>query len=521
MQLALPLRRTLAAAGLALAMLAASAAPAAAAGEGDVRFVKDASSDFDSYTSSPSSGQAQWMRDHFDRSKVYASYFDSRTSWYPSGWSYRDLYAIYKGSSVATQHPEWILKDAQGRNLYIPYGCGGGSCPQFAGDVGSPSFRASWIDSMRQRLSAGSYKGIYIDDVNMRFRVGDGNGDGADPIDPRTGQVMSFTTWRRYVAEFVEQVRAAFPSHEIVHNAIWYSDQSDQYVKRAHQAADYVDLERGVTDDGIRGGGGTWGYETYLGYVDKLHALGKSVVFDSYAEDRAGAEYNVASYLLVNESRDGVGTSYRNTPDDWWSAGYDLDLGAAKGRRYVWNGLLRRDFDDGYVLVNQPDASRKTVSTPGAIDLDGAAQPTTTLGDAEGVVLRGALATPPVDPGSIVLDPVPNPVKRRPATGGDVTTKRRGKRKAKRAHASRMRHAVLLRGKVRKGRHGKVTLVVKRKTRGGAHTVRRTTARVSANGRFTRLVRSLKPARYVVVASYAKRSGVTVPLRKRHFKIRY
>jgi hypothetical protein len=512
------LRRTLAVAGLAAGLLAASAAPALAAGEGDVRFVKDASSDFDSYTSNPSAAQAQWMRDHFHRSKVYASYFDSRTSWYPSGWSYRDLYAIYKGSSTAIQHPEWILKDGQGRNLYIPYGCGSGSCPQFAGDVGSPSFRANWIDNMRQRLNAGNYKGIYIDDVNMRFRVGDGDGDSADPIDPRTGQVMSFTTWRRYVAEFVEQIRAAFPSHEIVHNAIWYADQNDQYVKRAHQAADYVDLERGVTDDGITGGGGTWGYETYLGYVDKLHALGKSVVFDSYAEDRAEAEYNVASYLLVNESRDGVGTSYRNTPDDWWGAAYDLDLGAAKGRRYEWNGLLRRDFDGGYVLVNQPDASTKTVATPGAVNLDGAAQPTTTLGEATGVVLRGATATAP-PPGSIVLDPVPNPVKRKPGNGGDVKTQSR--KRSKRARASRMRHAVLLRGKVRRGRHGKVRLVVKRKTRNGVRTVRTTTAQVSSNGRFTRLVRPLKPARYVVVASYSKRSGVAVPLRKSHFKIRY
>ncbi len=511
--------RTIAVAVVTALLLAVPAGSASAAGEGKVRFVKDASADFDGYTSRPATAQADWMRSRFHRAKVYASYFDSRTSWYPSGWSYRDLYAIYEDSDVASQHPEWILKDAQGRNLYIPYGCSGGSCPQFAGDVGSPQFRAHWIASMRQRLDAGNYKGIYIDDVNMRFRVGDGNGDGADPIDPRTGQAMSFTTWRRYVAEFTEEIRAAFPNHEIVHNAIWYADQNDQYVKRAHQAADYIDLERGVNDSGITGGGGTWGYETYLGYVDKLHAMGKAVVFDSYAEDRAGAEYNLASYLLVNESRDGVGTSYRTTPDDWWSAGYELDLGAAQGRRYEWNGLLRRDFELGYVLVNQPGAGDASVSTTGAFNLDGQAQPTTRLDAGQGVILKGA-TTAPAPSGSIILNPVPNPVKRQP----DVRKQGNGaKAKGKRNRPARMRRAVLLRGKVRAAGHGNVmTLVVKRKTRHGASkTVRKAKTRVSAGGRFSRLLRRLKPARYVVVASYSKRSGVKVPLRTRHFKIRY
>lgn len=492
------------------------------------------------------------MRDRFYRSKVYSEYFDSRTSWYPSGWSYRDLYAIYKSSSLVSQRPDWILKDSQGRNLYIPYGCGGGSCPQYAGDVGNPQFRAHWIESMRTRLTSGNYKGIYIDDVNMRFRVGNGDGDGADPIDPRTGAAMTFTNWRRYIAEFTEQIRAAFPNHEIVHNAIWYSDQNDQYVQRAHRAADYIDLERGVTDDGIRGGSGTWGYETYLGYVDRLHSMGKAVVFDSYAETRAEAEYNVASYLLVNESRDGVGTSYRNTPDDWWSAGYDLDLGSAEGARYKWNGLLRRDFAGGYVLVNQPDSAAKTVATPGATDLDGNARSSVTVSAGQGIVLRTAAATPP--PGAIVLDPVPNPIPPQPAPAptptptptpqptptpapepqpapapqpaprddvrkptGDKQRKPTGGRQRK----ARLRGAVLLRGKVKRASRGRVTLLVQRKTSSGARTVRRTTAKVSGNGRFTRIVRKLKPARYVVVAKYSSRSQSSVPLRKRHFKIRY
>src|SRR5205085_10818824 len=36
-----------------------------------------------------------------------------------------DVYAIYKDGALATQHPEWILRDQSGNELYIPYGCSG------------------------------------------------------------------------------------------------------------------------------------------------------------------------------------------------------------------------------------------------------------------------------------------------------------------------------------------------------------------------------------------------------------
>ena len=60
-----------------------SAAPAYAGDVGRVRFVKEAKSDFDAFTDSPSPAQAAWMRERFWRQKTYAPYFDSRTSWYP------------------------------------------------------------------------------------------------------------------------------------------------------------------------------------------------------------------------------------------------------------------------------------------------------------------------------------------------------------------------------------------------------------------------------------------------------
>ena len=142
------------------------------------------------------------------------------------------------------------------------------------------------------------------------------------------------------------------------------------------------------------------------------------------------------------------------------------------------------------------------------------------LGAASGVVLRGASAAPEPEPepNPIVIQPIPNPITPQPRGDKRPSKPRRGSR----SRASRrLQRTVLLRGKVRRSRGGKVRVVVKRQTASGPRTVRHATARVARNGRFTRLVRNLKPARYVVVARYSKRSGTAVPLRTRHFKIRY
>ena len=120
---------------------------------GTVHFIRSANSSFDQYTSSPSPGAQAWLRSHLWRMIVYSPYFDTKSSWYPNGWVYDDAYAIYAGQSLAAAHPEWILKDAQGAKLYIPFGCGGGSCPQYAGDISNPAFRQYWINGLKARVA--------------------------------------------------------------------------------------------------------------------------------------------------------------------------------------------------------------------------------------------------------------------------------------------------------------------------------------------------------------------------------
>ena len=106
----------------------------------------------------------------------------------------------------------------------------------------------------------GFVTGLFIDDVNMNVQVSDGNGNPASPIDSTTGQPMTPDTWRKHMATFVEELRAAAtglgrsPTMSSGMPDPHCSDQ-DPSIQREIAAADVICLERGVASDaGLSGG---------------------------------------------------------------------------------------------------------------------------------------------------------------------------------------------------------------------------------------------------------------------------
>jgi hypothetical protein len=365
---------------------------------GEVRFLRSATSAFeaDLLAAERDPELQRFWHEHYWRMRGYAPFFDQHTFSGSPAWTpppthfYRDLYAIYNkpsGEQTIAQHPDWVLRDAAGNDLYIPFDCSGGSCPQYAADVGNRAFRSHWIAEAARTLAEG-YSGIHIDDVNMAFRVSNGAGTFTRPIDPRTGRPMTDADWRRYVAEFAEQVRAEFPDAEIVHNAIWFVNREHPAVARAVDAADYVELERGATDPGFTAGAGKYGFETFLAHIDWLHDRGVGVILEPYNLNEERREFELAVYFLVASGDDAIASSFEADPDNWWP-GWDTDLGAPEGGRRVWNGLLRRDFADGIVFVNPPGAPTVEADLDGDYeDLDGEEIDSVSLDAREGLVLR-------------------------------------------------------------------------------------------------------------------------------------
>ncbi len=369
---------------------------------GVVRFGRRTGPSFDTYSNSPTLAQQQWMQQHFWRMVTYSPYFDTRTSWYPSGFVYIDSYAIYTGSALVTQHPEWILKDANGNRLYIPWGCSNGTCPQYAADTSNPGYRQWWISQAAAIVPQG-YKGIFVDDVNMNFQVSNGYGNLVVPIDPNTGTLMSWDNWRKYMAGFMQQIRSAFPSIEIVHNSVWYAGpdgvrDQDAYAQQQIAAANYQYIEFGVDDGGLTNGTGIWSLNSLLGYIDRLHAVNKAAIISGIPLDATAREYALANYFAVSAGMDGLDDTV-TTPDNWWK-GFEVNLGSPLGARTTWNNLLRRDFTGGMVLVNAPGNPTVNVTLPAAYKrVDGTSVTSVTLAGKQGAVLLTsgvADTTPPV-----------------------------------------------------------------------------------------------------------------------------
>jgi hypothetical protein len=327
---------------------------------------------------------------------AYSPYFDTRLRWSPPGWAYQDLYAVYKRPDGSPEHPEWVLHDAAGRPLFIPWGCQNGTCPQYAADVTNPAFRADWIARAKAVLARG-YRGLWIDDVNLDERVSDGTGAAVAPVDA-AGHPIGVTQWRTAMADFVAQVRAALPGVEIVHNAIWSAGRAqgeaagtDPQVRREIAAADRVNLERGCSDFGLTGGTGAWSLSALLAYADRVHRDGRAVVWQPYDSGRPDRrETNAACLLLARGRGDMQQTSLLDPADAW--PGYALDPGAARGPRRHAGGVWTRAYAHALAVMADP-GSPVSVPLPAgswrALDGTPVASPLPLAGGTGRVLVRG------------------------------------------------------------------------------------------------------------------------------------
>lgn len=363
---------------------------------GSIRLIRDAESTFaNRFIRNPTSRDKRFMRRTYAEFRGYPPFHDRALRWGPQSHFYQDLYAIYDDHRIdgapdrgtIARHPGWVLRDASGSPLFIPYACKGGSCPAFAADPGSQGWRRSFIRRARREQRKG-YAGLFIDNVNMLMRVGNGFGSEVAPVDPRTGRTMTLAAWRRYVAGFLTQVERALPKLRITHNAIWYASRSNPSVRRGIAAADRIEIERGLSDPGLDDSG-RFGYGAMLSYVDMLHRRGKSILSQPYSLDPARRRFELASMFLVYRPGDAIASDYGTDPGSYWP-GWKVDLGRPEARRRRWGGLLRRDFSRGVSLVNPPGSAAATILLDRPMtDLEGDQVTTVRLESGSGAVLRG------------------------------------------------------------------------------------------------------------------------------------
>jgi len=370
------------------ALIAAVPAAAAPASAGEVRFVKNADRSFDRFTAAPSVSTQAFIRNNYSLMLVNTPYFDRRLKWFPRGWVYLDLYGIPARSRVARQHPNWILRGKRNRKLFIPFACRAGRCDQYAGDPTNPAFRRWWIRNAKKVMKRG-YAGLYIDNVNLIRRVALSNNKEVVPRSRRSKRRISNAVWRRTVARFTRQIRRSMKRTKIAHNVIWFAPGAKgKWGRMQTRSANVITLERGVNDAGLTGGTFTFGLRTFLRYSDWVHRRKADVMFLETARINDKRDYGLAGYFMINNGRDSYGTLVQSDPNNFWP-GFKVSLGAPTSRRYLWRGLIRRDFQRGIVLMNEPDAPTRNVILPRTLQTADRSRTVSTLSlsAADGAVL--------------------------------------------------------------------------------------------------------------------------------------
>jgi hypothetical protein len=362
--------------------------PGPGSGTGQVRFVKDANTSFDA---EDVRANAAWINQHFYRMTGYSPWFDRNLGWYHRARLYADAYGIYKGSAVASKHQAWIVRDAAGNRLYIPFHCAGGSCPLFAADISNRAWRAYYISHVRAAIAKG-YLGVFVDDVDMWANTSNGAGQAVPPVDHNNGKPMTDEVWRSYMVRFMEELRAAIPGREITHNQVWYAaggPAANAQVAQAMRQANWINIEFGVNDKSLGGGTGGHSLSSLLAYVDAVHALGASIDMSGSGSSAHELEYSLAGCFLVNNGSDLVTGSNAQSVKHFWR-GWGVSLGEAQGARTRnTEGLFERRFTHGRVYLNEPGASTKTIKLPSPMkNVAGQTVASVTLPAASAAVLR-------------------------------------------------------------------------------------------------------------------------------------
>ena len=209
-----------------------------------------------------------------------------------------------------------------------------------------------------------------------------------------------------------------------------------------------------------------------------------------------------------------LGNDAATAPGSFWG-GYDVRLGAPRGGRWPWNGVWRRDFANGIVLVNEPGAAERTLSVgPGYVDLDGTpASTSVTLPAARRRARARCRSQPPPPP------PPPAPVTEAPpataatteppmphddarSARATVTTRGAGARGPRTTRTSAALSALRVYGRVRGAIGGEVRVTVQRRRGSGWTTVRRTSATVTRRGAYERSIARLARGTYRVAARF-------------------
>lgn len=235
---------------------------------------------------------------------------------------------------VRDDHPDWVLHDADGREVHVA-----GHPGQVLMDFGDPEYQAAWEDAVDHQLASAGWTGVLIEDARNDLPLS------GDPLDPRTGQPMTDADRARYLAEALALVRGALKTDGF---SLVANNDPPQVVDEAQ-----IGSTDAVMAEGLLGGFAARRGAAWQQLFDYYRAAGDrhvgSWVSDA-GEPDADSLFGLASYLLVAGPLSSYGPP-KNPADPL----YAIELGAPTDDATAVGGAWMRTFEHGAVAVAPGD----------------------------------------------------------------------------------------------------------------------------------------------------------------------
>ena len=221
----------------------------------------------------------------------------------------------------------------------------------------TPRFQTYWRDSIAEQVRAGDYDGVFLDSASPALLQWEARapldsrllGDGVRTNTfPELGGKSWITAWQEWISQLDRSL--ASQGIPLIPNAGAFATTWDN--------TDYS-LTSGVFSEGFCDPGLTTDdWKAAVNQTLSLVRANKIVILQNYLAspaDLAKRRYLLASYLLMKGSRTYL-VYFASSTLEWYPE-WDLDLGAAQRTAttvddLLWNGVYRRDFANGVVLVN-------------------------------------------------------------------------------------------------------------------------------------------------------------------------
>ena len=249
-----------------------------------------------------------------------------------------------------TTHETWFWHNASGGRV------ASSSDGKLLMNVSDPGFAAYWADSIAQQTAAGEYDGVFLDSASPALLQGECSRDDSrlagtaarDQVFSELGGQTWIAAWDTWIAGLNGSLAAnGIPliPNTSAFTTTW--DNSDYTRTAGIFSEGFADPSFSVTD-----------WKASTNQLMAIASAGKIVIEQNYlgsTSDMQRRLYYLANYLLVKGSHSYLFYFADSTLE--WYPEWEIDLGApvaapANVDALAWQGVYRRDFAKGSVLVN-------------------------------------------------------------------------------------------------------------------------------------------------------------------------